>query len=235
MSINQQNSLGQPIGFSMADWQACNKPPRSAMQGRFCRLEAIDVVAHSEQLFDAFCADKEGFNWTYLPYGPFAELAEFQHWLEAQCLGEDPLFHTIIDLQTGKAVGMASYLRIDPAMGVIEVGHIHFSPLMQQTPMATEAMFLMMQRAFDELNYRRYEWKCDNLNGPSKGAAQRLGFSYDGLFKQATMYKGRNRDTAWFSILDSDWPALKQRFESWLQVDNFDSQGRQIKRLQDCG
>lgn len=133
-----------------------------------------------------------------------------------------------------KAVGLASYLRIDPAVGVIEVGHIHFSPLMQRTPMATECMYLMMRRVFDELGYRRYEWKCDNLNAPSKLAAERLGFSYDGLFKQATMYKGRNRDTAWFSILDNDWPSLKQGFESWLQVANFDAQGQQIRRLQDC-
>lgn len=234
MSANEQNSLGQPIGHAMADWPGCDKPPRASMQGRFCRLEAVNVAAHSDQLFTAFASDTEGFNWTYLPYGPFAELADFQSWLGAQCLTEDPLFYTIIDLQTGKAVGLASYLRIDPAMGVIEVGHIHFSPLMQQTPMATESMYLMMRRVFDELGYRRYEWKCDDLNAPSKWAAGRLGFSYDGLFKQATMYKGRNRDTAWFSILDTDWPPLKAMFEAWLQADNFDAQGKQRKRLQDC-
>lgn len=234
MTNHQLNSLGQPIGFPTPDWQACDKPPRTDMQGRFCRLEAIDVAAHSEQLFAAFRQDKDNFNWTYLPYGPFNELSDFQHWLSSQCLGEDPLFHTIIDVKTGQAVGMASYLRIDPAPGVIEVGHIHFSPLMQQTPMATECMYLMMKRAFDELGYRRYEWKCDDLNGPSKQAAKRLGFSYDGLFRQATMYKGRNRDTAWFSILDGDWPKLKARFEAWLQADNFDAHGQQIKRLQDC-
>lgn len=234
MSINRHNSLGQPIGFAMADWQACDKPPRTPMQGRFCRLEAVDVAAHGEQLFNAFCADKEGFNWTYLPYGPFAELADFEAWLSSECQGLDPLFHTIIDEYTSKAVGLASYLRIDPAMGVIEVGHIHFSPLMQQTPIATESMYLMMRRVFDELGYRRYEWKCDNLNTPSKQAAGRLGFSYDGLFKQATMYKGRNRDTAWFSILDTDWPQLKAMFETWLQADNFDANGKQIRRLQDC-
>ena len=234
MNTEQQNHLGQPVGFSMPDWQPCPRPPLTAMTGRFCRLEAVNVAAHGQQLFDAFCKDETGHNWTYLPYGPFTKLADFEAWLTAECQGQDPLFHTIIDEQTGRAVGLASYLRIDPAMGVIEVGHIHFSPLMQQTPMATECMYLMMRRVFDELGYRRYEWKCDDLNGPSKLAAQRLGFSYDGLFKQATMYKGRNRDTAWFSILDSDWPSLKQRFENWLQVANFDAQGRQICRLQDC-
>lgn len=232
MSINQYNSLGQPIGFAMADWQGCDKPPRTPMQGRFCRLEAVDVAAHGEQLFEAFSQDKEGFNWTYLPYGPFSELSDFNAWMTSQCLGEDPLFHTIIDLQTSKAVGLASYLRIDPPMGVIEVGHIHFSPLMQQTPMATEAMFLMMQRVFDELGYRRYEWKCDNLNEPSKRAAKRLGFQYDGMFPQATMYKGRNRDTAWYSILDGEWPAIKQAFQTWLDAANFHADGQQKQSLQ---
>ena len=234
MGDNQLNHLGQAIGFAVPNWQACARPSTSIMQGRFCRLEPVNVAQHGQQLFDAFCLDTGGGNWTYLPYGPFAKVAEFEAWLTAECQGQDPLFHTIIDEQTGKAVGLASYLRIDPAVGVIEVGHIHFSPLMQRTPMATECMYLMMRRVFDELGYRRYEWKCDNLNAPSKLAAERLGFSYDGLFKQATMYKGRNRDTAWFSILDSDWPGLKQGFESWLQVANFDAQGQQIRRLQDC-
>jgi RimJ/RimL family protein N-acetyltransferase len=234
MSKDQLNHLGQAIGFSVPNWQPCARPSTNIMQGRFCRLEPVSVAAHGQQLFDAFCLDVEGGNWTYLPYGPFNQMAEFAAWLTAECQGQDPLFHTIIDEQTGKAVGLASYLRINPAVGVIEVGHIHFSPLMQRTPMATECMYLMMRRVFDELGYRRYEWKCDNLNVPSKLAAERLGFSYDGLFKQATMYKGRNRDTAWFSILDSDWPNLKQGFENWLQVANFDAQGQQIRRLQDC-
>ena len=234
MSKDQLNHLGQAIGFSVPNWQACARPSTSIMQGHFCRLEPVNVAQHGQQLFDAFCLDTSGGNWTYLPYGPFTQQTDFEAWLTAECQGQDPLFHTIIDEQTGKAVGLASYLRIDPAMGVIEVGHIHFSPLMQRTPIATECMYLMMRRVFEELGYRRYEWKCDNLNAPSKLAAERLGFSYDGLFKQATMYKGRNRDTAWFSILDSDWPQLKAMFETWLQADNFDTSGQQCRRLQDC-
>ncbi len=234
MNSIYQNSLGQPIGAPLTGWQGKAKPPRTAMQGQYCRLEPLNIEAHGEQLFAAFCQDDDGHNWTYLPYGPFADYQAFNLWLQQQCQGEDPLFHTVIDVSTGQAVGLASYLRIEPTVGVIEVGHIHFSPVMQQTPIATECMFLMMRRVFDELGYRRYEWKCDDLNAPSKKAAQRLGFSYDGLFRQATMYKGRNRDTAWFSIVDGDWLQLKVMFQAWLQADNFDEQGKQRKRLQDC-
>jgi RimJ/RimL family protein N-acetyltransferase len=137
----------------------------------------------------------------------------------------------VIDLKTDKAVGMSSYLRIEPGVGVIEVGHIHFSPLMQRTPIATETMYLMMCRVFDELRYRRYEWKCDALNAPSCAAAKRLGFTFEGIFRQLTMYKDRNRDTAWYSIIDSEWPALKAAFEAWLNPENFDHQERQIASL----
>jgi RimJ/RimL family protein N-acetyltransferase len=151
--------------------------------------------------------------------------------MHMQCTGDDPLFHAVVDAASGLAVGVASYLRITPASGFIEVGHINFSPRLQKTPAATEAMYLMMARAF-ALGYRRYEWKCDALNQPSCAAARRLGFSYEGIFRQATIYKGRNRDTAWFSILDSEWPAMKAAFESWLTPDNFDDNGRQRKKLE---
>jgi len=143
---------------------------------------------------------------------------------------EDPLYFTVLNAE-GRAVGHATYLRIDPANGVIEVGYIHFSPLMQRTPMSTEAMYLMMAYVFETLGYRRYEWKCDALNAPSLAAAKRLGFTFEGVFRQAVVYKGRNRDTAWLSVLDSEWPALKARFERWLDVENFDSKGRQRTRL----
>ncbi len=227
----RQNELGQPIGVPLKNWQPCQQPPRTALHGRFCRVEILDLVAHSEDLFNAFASDKAHRNWTYLPYGPFPGLVSFQQWVQKQLVVDDPLFHAVIDNKTDKAVGIATYLRIEPEVGVIETGHIHCSPLMQRTPLFTEAMYLMMARVFDELGYRRYEWKCDDLNAPSKAAAERLGFQFEGVFRQATMYKGRNRDTAWFSVLDSEWPQIKVGFERWLSADNFDDQGQQKSRL----
>jgi RimJ/RimL family protein N-acetyltransferase len=173
----------------------------------------------------------EGRNWTYLSAGPFKGFEGYRAWLDKVAPQDDPLFHTIIDLATGKAVGVAAYMRIVPAHGVIEVGHINYSPLLQRKPAATEAMFLMMARVFDELGYRRYEWKCDSLNAPSWAAALRLGFQYEGLFRQAVVNKGRNRDTAWFSILDGEWPALKRAYGAWLAEGNFDAEGRQRQSL----
>lgn len=202
------------------------------MAGRYCRLEPLDPVAHATGLFEAFAADTAGAGWTYLGYGPFATEADFGDWLDDQCTGDDPLFYTITG-PDGPPLGMASYLRIDAAVGVIEVGHLHYAPALQRTPAATEAMYLMMRRAFDELGYRRYEWKCDALNAPSRQAAERLGFVFEGVFRQATVYKGRNRDTAWFSILDAEWPRLKAAFERWLAPANFDPQGQQRQRLAD--
>ena len=201
------------------------------MQGQYCRIEPIDMDAHASDLFSAFRQDTNNRIWTYLPYGPFDNEGDFRSWMEGACFGDDPLFHAIIDGQTDKAIGVASYLRIDAANGVIEVGNINYSPLLQQTRAATEAMYLMMHRVFSDLGYRRYEWKCDALNAPSRKAAERLGFSYDGLFQQAIMYKGRNRDTAWFSILDGDWPGLKTAYLEWLDADNFDTAGQQKTRL----
>jgi len=226
-----KNSLGQPIGFPMQDWTGCEFPSRSEMVGQYCRLERIDIQLHADDLFHAYGKDQDQSNWTYLPYGPFENKADFVTWLEATSLGDDPLFYTVIDLKTNKAIGVATYLRINPKDGVIEVGHIHFSPLMQQTPISTEAMYLMMRRVFNELGYRRYEWKCDSLNGPSRAAALRLGFQFEGIFRQLTMYKGRNRDTAWFSILDKEWPKLEAAFKNWLDPQNFDENGQQRKSL----
>jgi len=225
------NHLDQPIGFPLPGWSARPRPPRTPMAGRLCRVEPIDVERHAADLHAANREDKEGRNWTYLAYGPFERLEDYRDWMRATCLGEDPLFHAVIDLKAGRAVGVASYLRIDPAPGVIEVGHINYAPALQDTPAATEAMFLMMRRVFDELGYRRYEWKCDALNAPSRAAALRLGFQYEGLFRQATVYKGRNRDTAWFSIIDRDWLPLRAAFERWLDPANFDAAGRQRASL----
>jgi RimJ/RimL family protein N-acetyltransferase len=225
------NELGQPIGFPLDDWRGCAHPRGSVMQGRLCRIEPIDIEKHAAQLFAAFAEDREARNWTYLPYGPFSTENEFADWIEASCLADDPCFFSVVDLASETAVGVASYLRIEPAVGVIEVGHIHFSPLMQGRPISTEAMYLMMRQVFDGLGYRRYEWKCDALNQPSRNAAARLGLLFEGIFRQATVYKRRNRDTAWYSILDREWPAAREAFEAWLEPANFDTQGGQRRRL----
>jgi RimJ/RimL family protein N-acetyltransferase len=225
------NEWGQPIGFPLPHWTARPRPPRSAMEGRYCRVELIDSSRHAADLYTAYALDKMGRNWTYLPYGPFSRFDDYRDWLERASGVDDPLFHCIIERQSGRPVGVASYMRIDPAAGVIEVGGINYSPALQRTPASTEAMYLMMRRVFDELGYRRYEWKCDSLNAPSRAAAQRLGFKYEGMFRQATVYKARNRDTCWFSILDSEWPARKAAFERWLDPDNFDASDRQRRSL----
>lgn len=225
------NEFGQPIGPPLPGWQPRPRPPRTAMAGRFCRLEPLDPARHAADLFAANSADKEGRNWTYLPQGPFAKLDEYRAYLDQAARLDDPLVHTILLAETGRAVGVASFMRIDPAAGVIEVGGINYSPLLQRQPAATEAMYLMMRRAFDELGYRRYEWKCDSFNAASRAAAERLGFRFEGIFRQATIYKGRSRDTAWFSIIDGEWPALKQAFERWLAPENFAADGRQKRRL----
>ncbi len=226
-----RNDLGQPIGFSVEDWQPREHPRGAKMQGRLCRLEPIDVEAHSADLFKAFSQDQDQRNWTYLPYGPFATEAGLRDWISSTCLGDDPCFFTVIDNESGNAVGIASYLRIDPGNGVIEVGHIHFSPLMQGRPISTEAMYLMMRQVFEVWGYRRYEWKCDSLNQPSCNAALRLGFVFEGIFRQAVIYRNRNRDTAWYSIIEREWPSAKAVFESWLDEANFDADGQQKTSL----
>ena len=220
----------QPIGFSIGDWTPPVRPPAEPMIGRYCRLERLDAGRDGQSLFDAYALDSEGRNWTYLPHGPFESYGEFHIWLSGMAKLDDPFFFTIIDAESQTSVGIASYLRITPPAGSIEVGHIHYSPLLQRTPAATEAMYLMMEQAF-ALGYRRYEWKCDALNAPSRMAAQRLGLSYEGVFRQATVYKQRNRDTAWYATIDREWPDLKQAFEQWLDPNNFDNDRNQKTRL----
>ena len=219
----------QPVGAPVTLTLPRPAPPRSPMTGRTGSVVPT-TPDHAPALHAAFAADTQGRDWTYLPYGPFADTDSFADWLTHSCLGDDPLFHTVLD-PDGTPLGLASFLRIDPKVGVIEVGHIHFAPALQRTPLATEAMALMMARVFDDLGYRRYEWKCDALNAPSRAAAARLGFTYEGTFRQATVVKGRNRDTAWFSILDSEWPAQKARFNRWLDPANFDDTGQQRSPL----
>ncbi len=230
MTENTMNSLGQPIGLPVTGDFPRPLPPLTQMVGRNCSVIPLDPDLHAPGLYRAFAQDIDGRNWTYLPYGPFETEAEFADWLEESCTGTDPLFHTVLD-NNGSPIGMASFLRIERAAGVIEVGHIHFSPLLQRRPEATETMFLMMRRVFEELGYRRYEWKCDALNAPSCRAAERLGFSFEGIFRQATHYKGRNRDTAWYAIIDKDWSRIRGAFEKWLSPDNFDDTGQQVTKL----
>jgi RimJ/RimL family protein N-acetyltransferase len=226
-----RNPLGQPVGAPMDGWSPRPLPPRTAMAGRFCTVRPLDPAADSAQLFAAFSEDAEGRMWTYLPREPYASPVQLRSWAEAACQTDDPLVHTIVDNASGEAVGTANYMRIEPAVGVIEIGSITYSPRLQRRPAGTEAMYLMMRRVFDELGYRRYEWKCNSLNAPSRAAAARLGFRYEGLFRQAMVVKGRNRDTAWFSVIDSEWPALRTAFEDWLDPANFDGAGAQRRTL----
>ena len=227
------NSLGQPIGEPVLNWIARPRPPRTPMPGRLWWLESLDAATHAAALHDAYAADRDGRNWTYLPYGPFESAKAYADFVERMQTQDDPLFYAIVDLATGQPIGVGSYLRIDPAMGTIEVGHLSYAPALQRTPASTEAMYLMMRRAFDELGYRRFEWRCDSLNAPSVAAAKRLGFRFEGIFRQAVVMKDRNRDTTWLSILDGEWPALRSAFERWLDPANFDATGAQRRRLEE--
>lgn len=225
------DSLGNPIGVPLGELIKPSTPDEKLkLFGKYCYLESLDANSHAAQLYEAFSLDTQGRLWTYMPQGPFSSEEQYRTWVEGAQHKADPFFYAIIDNETNKAVGVASFLRVDPTASSIEVGWITFSPLIQQKPIATESMYLMMKYAF-ELGYRRYEWKCNALNAPSISAAMRLGMSFEGLFRQATMVKGHNRDTAWFSILDRDWPTAKTAFETWLAPENFDAQGQQKQRL----
>jgi RimJ/RimL family protein N-acetyltransferase len=228
---HRTNQLGQPIGADISNWPAAKLPPTSSIRGTLVRIEKLNVERHLEDLFEAFAQDHEGRLWTYMTVGPFSSIDDFRRWMQPASETTDPFFHALIDLSTEKAVGMAAFMRIKESMGCIEVGSISYSPRMQKTVMATEAMYLMMKRAFDELGYRRYEWKCDSLNEASRNAAERLGFRFEGIFRQAMVYKSRNRDTAWYSILDNEWPAIERAYLNWLNIENFDEQGHQKQKL----
>jgi len=200
------------------------------MRGRTVIVERLDPSRHADDLAAVFLATPDA-AWDFLPYGPYRDEAPVRAWLASIAPKSDPLFHAIIDARTNLPAGLAALMRIDPANGVIEVGHIHFGPTLKQTPAATEAIFLLMTRVFDELGYRRLEWKCNARNAASRNAALRFGFTYEGTFRQAAIVKGVNRDTAWFSLLDQEWPAMKTAFNRWLDPDNFDPSGRQRRPL----
>jgi RimJ/RimL family protein N-acetyltransferase/ribosomal protein S18 acetylase RimI-like enzyme len=211
----------------LTGWTTRPRPPLSPIEGRLVRVEPFDIDRHARDLFEAYRLDTEGALWRYLPYGPFADLEAYRAHARAVMSGEDPLFHAIIDLVSEKPVGVASLMRITPEHGVIEVGHICYSPLLQRTAGATEAMYLLARRVFDELGYRRYEWKCDNANAPSRRAAARLGFRFEGVFLKHLVVKGRNRDTAWFSITDEEWPRVRAAYGAFLDPENTGPDGSQ--------
>jgi len=219
------------LGSKLA-WTPAIPPNREAIVGRYVRLEPIDPARHAGDLFElSHGVQGDPAIWTYMGYGPFADFASFETWLVERAASKDPLFYAVIDSATGRAAGMASYLRMAPADGVIETGHIWFTPLLQRTRQATEAIFLMARYAFDALGNRRFEWKCNARNAPSRRAAQRFGFTFEGIFRQHMVIKGRNRDTAWYAMTDRDWPGIKAAFEAWLDPANFDSSGRQKQKL----
>lgn len=216
---------------ALPNWQPANRPPQRPLDGRYVRLEPLDPARHGDDLW--LClqgADADPALWDYLPYGPFQRRSDFDAWLAANAGSGDPLFFSVIERASGQAQGLLSYLNIVPAHGSIEIGHIAFGRAMQRTPRASEAVFLLAEQAF-ALGNRRLEWKCNDLNARSKRAAERFGFSFEGLFRQHLVIKGHNRDTAWYSLLDHEWPRQRQAFERWLAAENFDEQGRQRSSL----
>jgi RimJ/RimL family protein N-acetyltransferase len=229
MDLEQHND--EVLGPRLA-WTPRQPPARIPLSGRYVRLEPIDPARHAHDLFELSHGPKGDLAiWDYLGYGPFADEAAFSSWAAERAASTDPLFYAVIDLSTGKASGMMSYLRIVPADGVIETGHIWFTPVIQRSRQATEAVFLQAKHAFDDLGYRRFEWKCNAANAPSRRAALRFGFTFEGLFRQHMIIKGRNRDTAWYAITDRDWPAIRATFQRWLEPGNFAADGKQRQPL----
>jgi RimJ/RimL family protein N-acetyltransferase len=225
------NAFGQPIGPPLESWSPRQCPESTVLTGRYCRVEPVDVEAHASTLFDAYMQAPDERDWTYLAYVRPANLASFRDYLAELAASKDPLHYAILDPGSRHAVGTAALMRIEPRHGVIEVGHITYSPLLKHTRAGTEAMYLMMQYVFDALGYRRYEWKCDSLNAPSCSAAKRYGFQFEGVFRKAIVYKKRSRNTAWFSITDEDWPRIRTACQTWLDPANFDAAGVQRRAL----
>jgi len=216
----------------LRNWTPRPRPERVTLEGRYVRLEPLSAATHGDDLFEAATAGAADDRFRYLGEVTPQSREAFQPWLEKAEQSEDPLYYAVVDKASGKVMGRQTFLRIDPANGVIEIGHIHWGPLMQRKPAATEAHFLFMKYAFD-LGYRRWEWKCNNRNEPSKRAALRFGFKPEGVFRQNMVIKGENRDTAWFSIIDKEWPALKRAYDAWLDPSNFDKDGQQKRRLEE--
>lgn len=217
----------------LSQWTPRPKPSTQPMEGRFVRLEKLDVAQHTDGLFDASAQPDGDERFRWLPDLPPADRTEFRTWVAQAAASEDPIFFAVIDKATEKIAGRQTYMRMDTANGVAEIGHIYWGPLVSRRPAATEALFLFARHIFDDLGYRRFEWKCNNDNLPSKRAAARFGFRPEGVFHQHLIVKGRNRDTAWFAMLDKDWAKLRPDYEAWLAAENFDHQGAQLRKLED--
>jgi len=218
------------LGF-LVKFEKAKLPTTQRLVGKYSILEPINVKRHAEDLYKNYSKDKKNLIWTYLPYGPFKNINLFKRWLRSFCLNNDPFFYAIYSKRHKTFCGMASYLRITPEHGNIEVGHINYSPLLQNTTEGTEVMYLMMRNAFDKLGNRRYEWKCNNLNLESKKAATRLGFKFEGVFRQSFIVKKRNRDTAWFSIIGKEWKEYKKNYRKYLKNSNFNEKLAQKRKL----
>jgi RimJ/RimL family protein N-acetyltransferase len=221
-------NLGQPI----PNWTPRPRPTKTKLIGKYCNLEQLDLNRHGALLYQALQENGDD-SWAYLPYGPYKTFTEFTEGMHDIMQDPDTLLYAIVNNSTRHPIGVAGYLRINPDHGSIEVGHLHYSKYLQKTQAATEAMYLLMHYALEELGYRRYEWKCNSLNLPSRRSAERLGFQYEGTFRQSNIYKGHNRDTMWFSIIDSEWPVIKAKLEKWLDPNNFTASGEQILKLQE--
>ena len=229
------NAAQRPVGEVVSPPPPGHAPDGRILTGRYVRLEPVLASRHGHALYESFAStDPDGNVWTYMGYGPFGSQAEFLDWLKSKESSRDPFFYAFVPLKGGEAAGMGSFMRADPVNGVIEIGHIWFSPGLQRSREATEIIFLMMRHAFDDLGVRRLEWKCDALNAPSRRAADRFGFKFEGIFRQHMIVKKRNRDTAWYALMDREWPAIRTRFEKWLEESNFDSAGRQRASLAGC-
>jgi RimJ/RimL family protein N-acetyltransferase len=215
----------------LSDWTPRQRPAHAPMEGWFVRLEPLDAARHGDGLFDASSIADAGDRFRWLYENPPESRGAFDDWLGRVERSEDPMFFAVIDKATGKVAGRQTFMRIDTANGVIEIGNIYWGPLVSRRPAATEALFLFARHAFDDLGYRRFEWKCNNRNAPSKKAALRFGFTFEGIFRNHLVVKGENRDTAWYSIIDEEWPVLRQAYEAWLDPSNFDAAGQQRRGL----
>lgn len=231
--MNYFNELNQPIGEPLPNWESRPHPQRITLQGRLCRLEPL-TLDHAAALFNAYQLFPDDGHWTWMLRGPDKTVEEHKAWIQSVLTVNDPINYAVIDNKTNQPVGSIALMRIDATNGVMEVGHVHYSPLLAKTIIATEAQWLLMNYVFKTLGYRRYEWKCNTCNEPSRRAALRLGFQYEGRFRQAIVAKGHNRDTDWFSIIDKEWPSVNKALQKWLSADNFDQDGKQKQSLEDC-
>jgi RimJ/RimL family protein N-acetyltransferase len=226
----RKKEAGRPVGAVVDPLPPGSRPDLRPLHGLWVMLEPVSATQHAKDLYESIAGHDNV--WTWMAYGPWSDFEAFEAWLHEREAARDPWFYAVIRRDTGKACGMGAFMRADGANGVIEIGNIWFSPALQKTREATEAIFLMIRHCFDDLGVRRLEWKCDALNAPSRKAATRFGFSFEGIFHQHMIIKGRNRDTAWFALLDKDWHRIRAGFERWLRPENFDEKGRQKARLQ---